>query len=99
MLAQRPSGGSGSSGQYSGFSKKKNSTYFRGNISGKIIDSISGEKLEFANISVINAKWNKIVDGTISNDAGKFSVSGLLSGDYILQIKYLGYKLKEVNLS
>ena len=96
MLAQRPSGGSGSSSQYSGFSKKKNSTYFRGNISGKIIDSISGEKLEFANISVINAKWNKIVDGTISNDAGKFSVSGLLSGDYILQIKYLGYKLKEV---
>ena len=76
-----------------GINKKNNSSYFRGNVSGKVIDIIDGKKLEFANISIVNTKWNKVIEGTISNEDGKFNFSGILIGDYILQIKYLGYKL------
>ena len=90
IFAQRPSG------DFSGFNKKNNSSYFRGNVSGKITDLNDGKKLEFANISIVNTKWNKVIEGTISNEDGKFNFSGILIGDYILQIKYLGYKLKEV---
>ena len=90
IFGQRPSG------DFSGFNKKNNSSYFRGNVSGKITDLNDGKKLEFANISIVNTKWNKVIEGTISNEDGKFNFSGILIGDYILQIKYLGYKLKEV---
>ena len=90
IFAQRPSG------DFSGSNKKNNSSYFRGNVSGKITDLKDGKKLEFANISIVNTKWNKVIEGTISNEDGKFNFSGILIGDYILQIKYLGYKLKEV---
>ena len=90
IFGQRPGG------DFSGFNKKNNSSYFRGNVSGKITDLNDGKKLEFANISIVNTKWNKVIEGTISNEDGKFNFSGILIGDYILQIKYLGYKLKEV---
>ena len=94
-LGQR-GGGKGFGGDFSGFGSKKKSSYFRGNVSGKIIDSNTGEGLEYANISVTNAKWNKIIEGTISGQNGKFSMTGILTGDYILKINYLGYKAKEV---
>ena len=94
-LGQR--GGKGSyGGDFSGFGSKKKSSYFRGNVSGKIIDSKTGEGLEFANISITNAKWNKVIEGTISGSNGKFSMTKILTGDYILKINYLGYKPKEV---
>ena len=89
-------GGKGGYGDFSGFGSKKKSSYFRGNVSGKIVDSKTGEGLEYANISVTNAKWNKVVEGTISGQNGKFSMTGILTGDYILKINYLGYKAKEV---
>ena len=95
-LAQRGGGKGGHGGDFSGFGKKNKSSYFRGNVSGKITDSKTGNGLEYANISITNAKWNKIVEGTISDANGKFSMSGILTGDYILTIKYLGYKKKEV---
>ena len=72
----------------SGFGKKNKSSYFRGNVSGKIIDSKTGEGLEYANISITNAKWNKVIEGTISGQNGKFSMTGGLIGEYILKINY-----------
>jgi hypothetical protein len=61
-LAQRGGGKGGHGGDFSGFSKKNKSSYFRGNVNGKITDSKTGKGLEYANISVTNAKWNKIVE-------------------------------------
>ncbi|MDG2139225.1 MAG: TonB-dependent receptor [Flavobacteriales bacterium] len=95
-LAQRGGGKGGYGGDFSGFGKKNKSSHFRGNVSGKITDTKTGKGLEYANISITNAKWNKIIEGTISNANGKFSISGILTGDYILTVKYLGYKKKEV---
>ena len=92
-------GGKGGSVDFSGFGKKNKSSYFRGNVSGKIIDSKTGEGLEYANISITNAKWNKVIEGTISGQNGKFSMSGVLTGEYILKINYLGYKAKEVEFN
>ena len=92
-LAQR---GSGYGGEFSKFGKKNKSSYFRGSVSGKIIDSKTGKGLEFANVSIINSKWNKLIEGTITGNNGKFSMNGILTGDYILKVSYLGYKQKEV---
>ena len=83
-------------GDFSKLGKKSKTEYFRGNISGKIIDNNTGNGLEYANISLINVKWDKIIEGTISGSNGKFSISGILIGDYVLKINYIGYKTKEV---
>ncbi len=94
LLSQRPHGGGGRN--FQGFNKNKSKSYFRGNISGKVVDLKSGKELEFANISLTNAKWNKIVEGTITDINGKFTMTGILSGKYILNVEYLGYKRKSV---
>ena len=85
-------------GNFSGFGDKKKSSYFRGSISGNIVDSKSGKGLEYANISLTNTKWNKIIEGTISGNNGKFSMSKILTGNYILKINYLGYEEKEIEV-
>ena len=95
-IAQRGGNNSGFQGNFSKYGKKNKSTYFRGNVSGKIIDAATGKALEYANISIVNAEWNKIIEGTISKSNGKFSMTGILTGEYILRINYLGYKQKEI---
>ena len=95
-LAQRGGGKGSYGGDYSGFGSKKKSSYFRGNISGKIIDTKTKDGLSYANISLINSKWNKEVEGTMSGPNGKFSMNGVLTGNYILKVSYLGYKTKDV---
>ena len=61
--------GNGGGGSFKGFGKDNSKDYIKGNISGKIIDSKTGEALEYANISLTNTKWEKIIEGTISNIA------------------------------
>ena len=95
-IAQRGGNNSGFQGDFSKYGKKNKSSYFRGSVSGKIIDKNTGKALEYANISIANTKWNKIIEGTISGSNGKFSMSGILTGEYILTINYLGYKQKEI---
>tara|TARA_B100001250_G_scaffold262781_1_gene226437 strand:- start:2267 stop:4735 length:2469 start_codon:yes stop_codon:yes gene_type:complete len=95
-FGQRGGEKGGNYGNSSGFGKQKKSSYFRGSVSGQITDSKTGKELEYANISIINTKWNKIIEGTISDENGKFSLSGILTGDYTIKVNYLGYKQKEV---
>ena len=64
-------GGKGSYGDFSGFGSKKKSSYFRGNVSGKIVDSNTGKGLEYANISVTNAKWNKVAKSVVKIGKGR----------------------------
>jgi len=95
-LAQRGGEKGGNYGNFSGFGKQNKSSYIRGNVSGQIIDSKTGKELQYANISIINTKWNKIIEGTISDDRGKFLLTGILTGNYKIKINYLGYKQKEI---
>jgi len=48
-------------GNFKGFGKDNSKDYIKGNISGKIIDSKTGEALEYANISLTNTRWDKII--------------------------------------
>ena len=98
-FCQRGGGKSDYSGDFSQFGSKKKSDYFRGSISGKIVDAKNNKELEFANVSITNTKWNKEIEGTITNQNGKFLMSGILTGEYILKINYLGYKSKEIEFN
>ena len=93
-LAQERGGGSGS---YKGSGKDNSKDYIKGNISGKIVDSKTGEILEYANISLTNIKWDKIIEGTISDAKGRFSMNKIRTGSYKISVSYLGYEMQSVN--
>lgn len=42
-------------------------------ISGVVLDSASAQGVEYANIALYNKATNKLVDGTIADEKGKFS--------------------------
>ena len=93
-LAQERGGGSGS---YKGSGKDNSKDYIKGNVSGKILDSKTGKILEYANISLTNTKWDKIIEGTISDAKGRFSMNKIRTGRYKISVSYLGYEMQNVD--
>ena len=68
-----------------------------GKIRGKIIDSISGEAIEYATISLVTQESNKIIDGTTTDTNGVFKLGNIAEGKYKLLIYFIGYKTTEQN--
>jgi iron complex outermembrane receptor protein len=64
-------------------------------ISGKVVDSKSGEPLIKANLLV----ENKPVYGTFSDSEGEFSFSAEIGDNDFLIISFVGYETKRINLS
>ncbi len=66
-------------------------------LSGTILNS-ENTYLEFANISLLDAN-NKFIQGTVSDDNGRFLFSSLKPGAFIVKIQFLGYEdwVKEFN--
>src|ERR1019366_9139167 len=63
-----------------------------GKITGRIIDSISANPVEYAAISLVKQDDNKIVNGATSDNKGMFELTGIPEGTYRLLIYFLGYK-------
>lgn len=63
-----------------------------GKISGTILDDKGGAGVEFSTISLFLE--DELVDGTITDDKGKFSINELIDGTYKLEISFLGYDKK-----
>ena len=89
--------GHGGGGSFKGFGKDNSKDYIKGNISGKIIDSKTGEALEYANISLTNTKWEKIIEGTITDSKGRFYMNKIRSGKYQISVSYIGYDLQTID--
>jgi len=89
--------GNGGGGSFKGFGKDNSKDYIKGNISGKIIDSKTGEALEYANISLTNTKWEKIIEGTITDSKGRFYMNKIRSGKYQISVSYIGYDLQTID--
>ena len=95
LAQQRGHGGGG--GNFKGFGKDNSKDYIKGNISGKIIDSKTGEALEYANISLVNTRWEKIIEGTITNSKGRFYMNKIRSGEYQITVSYIGYDIQNID--
>lgn len=58
-----------------------------GQVTGRIVDSLSGKGLEGASISIVGtAKYN-----TLADNKGSFILNNVVPGDYVVSIKMLGY--------
>ena len=68
-----------------------NSSWAQGGVRGRVVDKRTGEKLEYANIALLRATDSTLVNGTISEAGGTFSLTAPY-GRYILRVTYMGYE-------
>jgi ferric enterobactin receptor len=62
-----------------------------GKITGKIIDSLSSQPIEYATVSLIQAETNKVINGATADDKGVFEITHIEKGNYRLLIYFVGY--------
>lgn len=66
-------------------------------ISGALVDSSTAKIVEYASIALHKMPENKLIDGTVSDEKGKFSFSKVEAGDYKLMISFIGYQNKTID--
>lgn len=67
-------------------------------VSGQIIDEKTKETIPYATIVVTTKDTGDMITGAMNDEDGRFSISGLIEGEYELQVSYVGYKSKTVGL-
>lgn len=65
-------------------------------ITGTVSDSTSSKPVEFATIALNDPTTNKPVDGTIADDQGKFTLTKVADGNYIISITFIGFDTKTI---
>ena len=61
-------------------------------LSGMVKDKISKAPLPYVSVVVKTEQDSAFVTGTISNDEGRFSITGIKPGNYVLDVSFIGYK-------
>ena len=80
----------------SGATKYSQSKKINGTISGKVIEKNTKEILAYTNVTLTNRENNKVIEGTVTSEKGKFNFEEIQSGKYILSISFIGYNTKEL---
>ena len=106
VSAQFPMGGGGFGG---GGSRRSEQTNIPGTaqaapkgsakITGYVVDSSISKAVEYASIALSTKKDNKIIDGAICDDKGKFSLTKVATGEYILSVSFMGYQTKKMDVN
>jgi ferric enterobactin receptor len=63
-----------------------------GRISGRVIDSVTKEPVEYATISLIAEDNDKVVDGAVTDSKGFFKMGEIKEGAYKMLVYFIGYK-------
>ncbi|WP_113636697.1 TonB-dependent receptor domain-containing protein [Nubsella zeaxanthinifaciens] len=67
-----------------------------GRISATILDSLTKQPVEYATVSLVNAKTSKTVNGALTDTKGKVSIQNIAPGEYKLVVGFIGYTSKNV---
>ncbi len=60
-------------------------------ISGKVLDALSDQPVEYATIVLVDANTGKIVNGTVADKKGFFTLSNIKVGSYNVEGDFIGY--------
>lgn len=63
-------------------------------VSGTIKDQRDKSVLPYVNVIVKTERDSTFVTGTVTNDEGFFKITSLQSGNYLLEISFIGYKTR-----
>ena len=72
---------------------------FKGELTGIVKDSISGEGLPYASLQFFSVPDNEMVQGTVTDGNGNFKVSKIDRGEYKIVTSYMGYQDKKIFVS
>ena len=61
-------------------------------VSGLVKDKYSKAVLSFVNVVLKTEKDSSFVSGTVTNEEGRFTLSKIKSGNYYLEVSYIGFK-------
>ncbi|MBA0882400.1 TonB-dependent receptor domain-containing protein [Flavobacterium undicola] len=67
-------------------------------VSGLVKENKTNTSLSFANVVLKTASQKTFAAGTITNESGRFTLTNIKSGNYILEISSLGYATHEQEL-
>ncbi|NOR76531.1 MAG: TonB-dependent receptor [Draconibacterium sp.] len=62
-----------------------------GTISGIVIDNSTKDKIPFASVSVFEKNFEHLINGSASNDKGRFRIEKLPFGEYEIVVSFIGY--------
>lgn len=65
---------------------------------GFVVDENVSTAVEFANVAIYTKDTKKVIDGTIADEKGKFSMSRVAAGEYNLVITFIGFKDKTIEI-
>lgn len=67
-------------------------------IFGWVKDSKSGEGLPYSTVQVFNNQGDLLISGTTADTKGKYSITGIKPGKYIIEASYMGYIKSKINV-
>ena len=67
-------------------------------ISGGVYDANDGSPIIYANVVLLNAKDSSLVRGTTTDENGKFILGSITSGSFLLDVQFVGYEKKRLNI-
>ena len=68
----------------------------KGKITGVVLDSTTTKAVEFANVALLDPNTKSPINGSVCDDQGKFVITDVAHGKYIVSISFLGYKTKAI---
>lgn len=69
----------------------------RGQFTGVVADQTTNDKIPFASVSVFGPRFEKLINGTVSEKNGYFKVDNLSLGEYHVVISFIGYNPDTLN--
>ena len=67
-----------------------------GSVTGKVVDSVKKEPIEFANVIIYSVPDSAQVNGTVTNSGGTFELTKIGAGKYYIDIQFVGYEKKRL---
>ena len=67
-----------------------------GSISGQLTDSITEQPLQYATVALFEKGAERPLNGTVTDETGRFSFSDVAEGEYKLVASFLGYATKDI---
>ena len=61
-------------------------------VSGHVIEQGTGEPMPSVSVTVIDRTDGTVVTGTLTTEGGRFEISGLETGDYLVNLEFFGHE-------
>jgi len=81
------------------FSQQKSNHADIFQVSGKVLEAVSKQPIEYATISIINDSTKKVINGAVTDKKGNFIIEKIYKGKYIIRVEFLGYTDFTKNIS